>query len=325
MDACLDDPGQPCGSDYCPMEYSCQRGACWRPGNEPDVCGNGATEPAIGEVCDDGNKESGDGCSADCLSDERCNDGNDMSGDGCSADGKLEPGFMCTDTTCCADPESSFALVGAANFDRQSNEVILVESQDGLVGAAWLLSSVDLAEPFEARLRVYLGAGELGGDGMAVVFHRDDCGPECVGKTGAWLGANGIGPALIIQFDTYYNVDLMHEIECDYAMIIARASDAREGSVAYEQIVVPPTCLARENVEDGKYHDLEISWRPGAQLMEIFFDGNQLIAFNGSIVADYFNGDSKNIYFGITASTGAASNEHKICLPERLVAQGTEQ
>jgi serine protease len=60
------------------------------------VCGNGAPEQA--EVCDDGNTLGGDGCSADCLSDETCgntihdaaageacDDGNGLDGDGCSA------------------------------------------------------------------------------------------------------------------------------------------------------------------------------------------------------------------------------------------------
>jgi cysteine-rich repeat protein len=36
-------------------------------------CGNGVTDP--GEVCDDGNLGSGDGCSPDCLSDESCGNG----------------------------------------------------------------------------------------------------------------------------------------------------------------------------------------------------------------------------------------------------------
>lgn len=60
-------------------------------------CGNGLVDP--GELCDDGNSISGDGCSADCRSNETCgnlyldvavgevcDDGNKVSGDGCSAD-----------------------------------------------------------------------------------------------------------------------------------------------------------------------------------------------------------------------------------------------
>ncbi len=59
------------------------------------TCGNDQVEGI--EVCDDGNTTSGDGCSADCTSDETCgngvtdvaemcDDGNTASGDGCSAD-----------------------------------------------------------------------------------------------------------------------------------------------------------------------------------------------------------------------------------------------
>ncbi len=61
------------------------------------TCGDGILE--CGEVCDDGNNDPGDGCSADCLSDESCgnhitdyavgelcDDGNHVDEDGCSAD-----------------------------------------------------------------------------------------------------------------------------------------------------------------------------------------------------------------------------------------------
>ena len=64
-------------------------------------CGDGVVQ--YGEVCDDGNMESGDGCRADCLSDETCgnattdpaagegcDDGNLIDCDGCSATCQLE-------------------------------------------------------------------------------------------------------------------------------------------------------------------------------------------------------------------------------------------
>jgi cysteine-rich repeat protein len=82
------------------------------------VCGNGILEPL--EACDDGNLQSGDGCSQHCDPErgwdcsepgqacrllcgdgirdviEVCDDGNTASGDGCSADcAKVEPGWRC--------------------------------------------------------------------------------------------------------------------------------------------------------------------------------------------------------------------------------------
>ncbi len=80
-------------------------------------CGDGITDPAGGEQCDDGNTVSGDGCSSSCQIEsfcgdgildpnEACDDGNNLDGDGCSAtcmieaycgDGFLDPGEQCDD------------------------------------------------------------------------------------------------------------------------------------------------------------------------------------------------------------------------------------
>jgi cysteine-rich repeat protein len=83
----------------CPPGWVCSadQDVCIRAGS----CGNGIVSD--GEVCDDGNNKSGDGCSSDCLSDEscgnfiidvavgeNCDDGNRIDGDGCSAGCRLE-------------------------------------------------------------------------------------------------------------------------------------------------------------------------------------------------------------------------------------------
>ncbi|MGD8759696.1 MAG: DUF4215 domain-containing protein [Anaerolineales bacterium] len=67
------------------------------------MCGDGNLD--LGEECDDGNNEPGDGCSPDCMLElpppccgdgrldqgEECDDGNNEPGDGCSPDCTLEP------------------------------------------------------------------------------------------------------------------------------------------------------------------------------------------------------------------------------------------
>lgn len=50
-------------------------------------CGNGITDTALGEVCDDGNATVGDGCSYGCRSDETC------------GNGKLDPIKLASDGT----------------------------------------------------------------------------------------------------------------------------------------------------------------------------------------------------------------------------------
>lgn len=76
-------------------------GACFDGVCLPAGCGNGFVE--AGELCDDGNVVSGDGCSLDCTSrevcgdgatdpgrDERCDDGGTRGFDGCSSACRLE-------------------------------------------------------------------------------------------------------------------------------------------------------------------------------------------------------------------------------------------
>lgn len=89
-------------------------------GGTHGFCGDGAVQMALGEVCDDGNIKSGDGCSGDCKTVEkdyacpqagvpctylvRCGDGvlggieqcdPPHPGAGCAADCRLEHGFVC--------------------------------------------------------------------------------------------------------------------------------------------------------------------------------------------------------------------------------------
>jgi cysteine-rich repeat protein len=79
-----------------------------------EICGNGITQPGIGETCDDGNTVDDDGCDSNCLIEcgnggldgtEECDDGNTIDGDGCSSicniegcgNGIIEFGETCDD------------------------------------------------------------------------------------------------------------------------------------------------------------------------------------------------------------------------------------
>jgi cysteine-rich repeat protein len=53
-----------------------------------ETCGNGIIDEAAGEVCDDRNTVSGDGCSADCKSTEGCGNGTVENGEQCDTAGE---------------------------------------------------------------------------------------------------------------------------------------------------------------------------------------------------------------------------------------------
>ena len=95
LSGCVEPEAMTCPTGiYCPAGSKCaaRQAACIF-----DDCADGVVQ--AGEMCDDGNKLDGDGCSADCKSNETCgntvvdvamgevcDDGNNVDSDGCSAD-----------------------------------------------------------------------------------------------------------------------------------------------------------------------------------------------------------------------------------------------
>jgi cysteine-rich repeat protein len=96
LEGCLADGAPVVDGTACQLlgnDGLCQGGRCVVP-----QCGNGVVEAP--EVCDDGNREAGDGCDVNCASDETCgngyrdageacDDGNTVDGDTCQADCEL--------------------------------------------------------------------------------------------------------------------------------------------------------------------------------------------------------------------------------------------
>src|SRR5262249_9179508 len=82
----------------------CTRGVCVAVG-----CGNGVVD--LGELCDDGNQTSGDGCRADCGKLERCGDGVVDQGEACD-DGNANPSDGCD--ACAVTTWTASAVIGGS-------------------------------------------------------------------------------------------------------------------------------------------------------------------------------------------------------------------
>ena len=139
------------------MNGSCYDGVCLQ-----DGCGNGILDP--GELCDDGNTISGDGCSADCLSREICGDGfvDRDRGEQCD-DGNLRGHDGCTSV--CTTEIASWRLVGQiagrtnpiVGYDTIRGRLVVfsgVDATDTLLdttaewnGAMWELIGSELSPP----------------------------------------------------------------------------------------------------------------------------------------------------------------------------------
>ena len=117
---CIDAELVPCGQLSCPAGNVCTAGGCAAPADvtacegltdgaachasngglgtceggacRTGLCGNGVVD--VGEVCDDGNQTSGDGCRGDCKKIEVCGDGELDVGEQCD-DGNHNPADGC--------------------------------------------------------------------------------------------------------------------------------------------------------------------------------------------------------------------------------------
>ena len=155
-------------------------------------CGNVVVEGQFGEDCDDGNRQSGDGCSQFCrvercgdfelVAPEQCDDGNLLSGDGCTSicqqefcgDGVVQPrlGELCDeDSAACVACDAKRACAAGVCFDVfRSHPEVLPSSVALLRGDT---SRAIFGSPFALfsyRIDAGLLAGSFVGDSIGSSF-----------------------------------------------------------------------------------------------------------------------------------------------------------
>lgn len=204
-----------------------------------------------------------------------------------------------------------FQLVGSAT-QTSASCFTLTPDQDGQTGAVWYTQRVDISKPFDVYGRIYLGTRNIGGgDGMAFVLQQVSTN---VGSSGGGLGYAGLAPSLALEFDTHRNQEF-GDPGPDHMAIMSQGFVQHNGANNLEG---PVTILPRRFgiapvLTDGAFHDIRVSWNPATQTMLAYVDCNLRLRYVGDIVNDVFGGDP-TVFWGFTASTGSASNEHRFCL-----------
>lgn len=259
-------------------------------GGKPDDmsgCGDGVLQAAaLGEVCDDGNSSSGDGCSADCkvieqdysclepgkpcestvscgdgkvAGTETCDDGNDEANDGCSAVCMVEMGWLCpTPGDRCVAEKCGDGII--AGVEQCEDNDVAPGDGDGCSATCALEPGFVCDTPGQACRQAVCGDGVVEGgepcdDKNNVV--GDGCSPGCYAEpvctkpTDADGCSSSCGDGLLLDGDAE---------ECD-------DGNKRDGD----------GCSATCQVEDGYKCDKETGTLPGS--IQIPFVFRDFVAF----------------------------------------------
>ncbi len=204
--------------------------------------------------------------------------------------------------------QDAFVANSDAVFVGNNTEIQLTPEARDKRGQVWSYARADFSTSFTLRMEAYLGTidGE-GADGIAIVFQNDPKGTSASGEPGRGIGAKGIQNGIVLELDTYNNFNdqnpgpLQEDIAEDHGHIWKSQDQASLSATT-----------PLPNLEDGKWHNVEITWDVVAGVLSYTVDGTLAGTYtNPNIVADIFGGEAKT-YFGYTASTGWFKNFHKI-------------
>lgn len=180
----------------------------------------------------------------------------------------------------------------------------LTPAADGQNGSVWNVNQLDLNSPFNFAFDVFLGCNDGGADGLAFVLQ-----PLSVnaGSSGGGIGYQGISPSLAVEMDTYQNNT---DPGYDHMAIQTNGVVTHGGGNTLAGPI--QTSATTGNVEDCAWHLLQVSWDPATQTFQVWFDGSLRLTYTGNIVNNVFGGNP-NVFWGFTAATGGANNQHQFC------------
>lgn len=174
-------------------------------------------------------------------------------------------------------------------------------------GSIWQSQSIDLNYPFDLNFLVNLGNSDAGADGIAFVLQPQ---PTALGVSGGGLGAQGISPSVVVELDTYAN----GQYSDPYYDHLAITSNGIMNHFGANSLAAPvQASLTNVNIEDGQDHEFRITWDPGTQVWEVYFDCDLRLTYTGDIINQIFGGNPI-VYWGYTGSTGGATNLQTVCV-----------
>lgn len=195
-----------------------------------------------------------------------------------------------------------------------NNEYQLTPALNSQIGAVWGTNRINLAQPFDYKANVFLGAADsTGADGMT--FTLQNTGSTAIGRTGRGIGSGdnesgtGITPSLVVELDTYNNGDLGWSDPVDgsndHLGVYLNGNGRHNGAAT---ALAGPVNLG--NIENNAYHTFRVTWNPATKTLVTYFDEVQR---SSNVVDLITNLGTTTPYWGYTASTGGYNNRQAVC------------
>ena len=168
----------------------------------------------------------------------------------------------------------------------------LTSSSSYQAGSAWCQDALDLSVPFDLRLDVKFGNSDGGADGLAFVLQGQ--GLNAIGAVGSSLGyavnapadpvANGIIPSLAIEFDTFWDGS---GGDPNFDHIAFMRDGIKDHTIAANTVAAPVEALpGAQNIEDGNYHRVQVTWNPASQLLSVYLNCNLRLSATVDLLND---------------------------------------
>lgn len=187
----------------------------------------------------------------------------------------------------------------------------LTEASNNQGGFVWSSDKINLDNPFDYTFDVYLGEDQTGqpsgADGIAFVLQPIGTN---VGNTGGGMGYAGISPSLAMSIDTYNNGPNQGDLSEDHVAIMANGSIFHNSA---DNLAGPEIALVSgDNIEDGQWHVMRVSWDPVTMVINFYMDGSLRTSYTGDIINNIFGGDPL-VFWGFTGATGSLNNQQEFC------------
>ena len=196
----------------------------------------------------------------------------------------------------------------------------ITNAANNQIGAIWYADKIRIDRSFDLEFSMNFGnKDQEGADGM--VFVIQTAGNNALGNTGQGMGYQGFAPSIGVEFDTWQNGD-ENDPSFDHIAVF------RDGVVNHGNFgnLTPPAMALPDdpNIEDGKDHNVRITWNAQKNVLEVYFDCQKRINLNINLSKDVFAG-VKEAWWGFTGATGGANNLQTVCLRKDIVAKDTFQ